>query len=424
VTTSLPVSGSASVAHNLVAVFAFDPSAGDDQAKFAQELKDVDQAASFGNTPKKGLRTAIESVSSGGIKEPGEPSATCLAVMPFVPVLQQAPPITLELSFDKGAKKSANIVAAGTAIGSAEAAPEEYGAAAKPLLDAIFQQPDRAATSAVGPQPVDSGRLPTQFGAHAIPDSPAVTAGGSPEMPQPTSEELTVAVRLKAQDSQTTQTAGTASKAVPVKEPRRVDVDEPPPVQPVRDPAFQAAAWNRHEVSASAAPQARLEEPNASPEHLVAAPAPAFAEGPAKRAEPLRDLSIQLGQGNQEKVELRVSERAGEVRVAVRTADIGLQNGLRESLPELVHRLEGQGYRADAWRPSGVVSATTPLTEASQSSSDFQSGDSQTKQGWSQQERGQHDHNHSQRPQWVEELEANLAGDGNRPTGAFHGYIR
>jgi hypothetical protein len=131
-----------------------------------------------------------------------------------------------------------------------------------------------------------------------------------------------------------------------------------------------------------------------------------------------------MGQTNQEKVELRVTERYGEVRVAVRTTDVELQSGLRQSLPELVHRLEGEGYRADAWRPSGIVAATTPISEARQSSQDFQRGDSQPQQGWSQQERGQHDHNHSQRPQWVEELEGNLGGDGNRPTGGFYGYIR
>ena len=389
---------------------------GTDQTQFARELHAAGQEADLRDTfPKRASLGEAGNKAQAEKKEPGEPSATCLAVVPSVALPQQTPPVSLDLSLDKGAKNFGSKVTDREVTGAAGTAQGEYAASATTPLSAMIQQTqpiqpgDPGDCSGVKPQPVDTGRLPAQPGPDVTPDPHAVNGVASPEMLQPSSEELTVAVRLKPQ-SGTSQAAGIVSKATPVKEPRRVDVDEAPPVQPVRNSSFQAAAWNGQDVPTSAGPHQGLEKSNTSPEHLDVAPV--VAERPAKAVEPLRNLSIQVGQGNQEKVELRVSERAGEVRVAVRTADVGLQNGLRQSLPELVHRLEGQGFRTDAWRPSGVVSATTPLTETRQSSPDFQGGDSQAKQGWSQQERGQHNHNQSDRPQWVEELEGNLAGDG------------
>lgn len=403
--------------------FSRDLSDGASQAEFTHELEGFWQAATFGIiSPKKTPQAAIATAPSAVKKEAGVPSATCLAVVPFVPLPQQTLPMTLALSLDKGAKKSTSTVSPSEAMGTADAKPEAHLFSEIPLTDAMIPRTDQAASAAVRSLPVKPDS-PAQSGTHVVPEFQALSAAGQPDMlPQPTSEELTVAVRLKLQSSQTPAATGAGARAVPVKEPHRVDVDAVPAVQSVRESAFQVAAWNSQETTTSAGPHSSLEKPIAPPEHMDAAPVQ--AERPAKAAEPLRNLSIQLGQNNQDKVELRVTERAGEVRVAVRTADVDLQNGLRQGLPDLVHRLEGQGYRADAWRPSGVVSAATPVGEARQSSADFQRGDSQTQQGWSQQERGQHDHNHSRRPQWVEELEGNLAGDGNTPTGEYHGFIR
>jgi hypothetical protein len=400
-----------------------DPGTGASHAEFAQELRDFGQAVTFGIiSPKKTTQGAIATAPSAVKKDPGEPSATCLAVVPFVPLPQQTLPVTLELSLDKGAKKSTSTVSLSEATGTADPKMEAHPFSAIPLRDAMIPRTDQAASAAVRSQTVEPDS-PAQSGTHVLPEFHVPTAAGQPDMlPQPTSEDLTVAVRLKVQSPQTSAASGAGAKAVPAKEPHRVDVDAVPAVQSVRESAFQATAWNSPEATVSAGPHSSLEKPIAPSEHMDAAPVQ--AERPAKAAEPLRDLSIQLGQNNQDKVELRVTERGGEVRVAVRTADVDLQNGLRQGLPDLVHRLEGQGYRADAWRPSGVVSTAAPISEARQSSADFQRGDSQSQQGWSQHERGQHNHNHSQRPQWVEELEGNLAGNGNTPTGEYHGYIR
>jgi hypothetical protein len=175
------------------------------------------------------------------------------------------------------------------------------------------------------------------------------------------------------------------------------------------------------ESSARGGPQPAADTASRPTERLEATPLHA-EEGAPKTATPLKDLSVQVKQPNQESVELRVVEREGEIHVAVRTGDADLAHGLRQGLPELVDRLDQGGFRSEAWRPSGVVSAPEPSSQAQSKSSESRNPDSQSQPGWSQQERGQRDHNQSNRPKWVEELEGNLAGGGERSTGEFHGF--
>ncbi len=77
---------------------------------------------------------------------------------------------------------------------------------------------------------------------------------------------------------------------------------------------------------------------------LSASPEPA----PAPRT-PARDITLRLSEGDQ-RVDLRLVERQGDVRVEVRTPDAGLAGDLRRDLPSLAARLEQSGIRADAWR--------------------------------------------------------------------------
>jgi hypothetical protein len=66
----------------------------------------------------------------------------------------------------------------------------------------------------------------------------------------------------------------------------------------------------------------------------------------------VRDIAIQLTNKDQGTVQVRLSERAGELRVSVRTPDVGLSRGLRDGVSELVGRLDHSGYRTETWQPS------------------------------------------------------------------------
>lgn len=80
--------------------------------------------------------------------------------------------------------------------------------------------------------------------------------------------------------------------------------------------------------------------------HHVEVPLPSE---PALPASPARDIRLQVG--GERHVDVRVTERGGEVQVAVRTPDSRLAGELRDELPALSARLEQSGFRAETWHP-------------------------------------------------------------------------
>jgi hypothetical protein len=84
---------------------------------------------------------------------------------------------------------------------------------------------------------------------------------------------------------------------------------------------------------------------------------------------PARDIHLQLNQGEQ-RVDVRLSERSGEVHVAVRTPDPQLAGALRDDLPRLSDRLEASGFRAETWHAglAGTLSGGERRLEATESS--------------------------------------------------------
>ena len=77
------------------------------------------------------------------------------------------------------------------------------------------------------------------------------------------------------------------------------------------------------------------------------APTPSPAPSPAAA----NDIKIALNDNGQ-RVELRVTERAGDIHVTVRTPDSQLATAMREDLPALSSRLEQSGLHSEMWRPA------------------------------------------------------------------------
>jgi hypothetical protein len=88
------------------------------------------------------------------------------------------------------------------------------------------------------------------------------------------------------------------------------------------------------------------------------------AEPEALKAPLVRDLKFEVT-GGQQRVEVRLSERAGEVKMTVRTADEPLANTLRENLPALSARLAESGFKSEAWHPA--ASSTDELRHTAES---------------------------------------------------------
>ena len=218
-----------------------------------------------------------------------------------------------------------------------------------------------------------------------------------------------------------------ASAVTPVKQSDNADAETN------QDPAPQQQQPQAATISKAVAAFSAAEHPASSGPTTQAAPTPhvdaaakaldatptqtTAADSTAKAAGPLKDLSIQVGQTANDKVEVRVVDRAGELQVAVRAANPDLAQGLRQGLSDLTDRLEQNGFRAEAWRPSGSVSTVQSTGGAQQKSTQFQNDGSQSQSGGSQQGRQQNNQQQSQRPRWVQELEGSLAGNSGESYG-------
>ncbi len=102
--------------------------------------------------------------------------------------------------------------------------------------------------------------------------------------------------------------------------------------------------------------------PAVSPSEGERTPAPSTQETEKVRAaeeppEPpvpavSHEVSLHLAD-DENRVDIRLAEHAGEVRVTVHTPDRDLADSLRADLPDLVGKLHQNGFQAEVWRPTG-----------------------------------------------------------------------
>jgi hypothetical protein len=138
---------------------------------------------------------------------------------------------------------------------------------------------------------------------------------------------------------------------------------------------------------------------------------------------PMKDISVRIQSEQGENVDIRIVRRAGDLQIAVKSIDGDTTQGLRHGLSELSDRLNATGYHADTWHPGqAATTETTADSGNSQHSQQQSQGDSQSHSGWSQQNGGQRDDKHSNRPRWIEELESNISSPAE--TGQFNGLLR
>ncbi len=76
----------------------------------------------------------------------------------------------------------------------------------------------------------------------------------------------------------------------------------------------------------------------------IAAPA-----APEQKQGPAQDLAVRIARPEAPPVDVHLTERAGQIHVAVRTPDVGLQVSLRQDLGTLVNSLDRTGYRVEAF---------------------------------------------------------------------------
>ncbi|PWU01375.1 MAG: hypothetical protein C5B51_22950 [Terriglobia bacterium] len=124
-------------------------------------------------------------------------------------------------------------------------------------------------------------------------------------------------------------------------------------------------------------------KPSHQPPDAQSARANSVPEG-AIPVSPARDIHLHVEQGGQ-RVDVRLIERGGEIRVAVRTPDAGLAGTLRGDLPALSSRLEQTGFRAQTWHPAAAPASWSRTAEGGPAQNS-QNGGNPLRQGGQQQQ--------------------------------------
>jgi hypothetical protein len=120
----------------------------------------------------------------------------------------------------------------------------------------------------------------------------------------------------------------------------------------------------------------------------------------APRTAATQEIAVHIARGDAPGVDVRVTDRAGQIHVAVRTPDTDLQNSLRQDLGTLVSSLQRSGYRAEAFTTSlsdsSFQSGGGNQSAPGSSQSDDAGSDSSGRGQQQPQQRQQHPHQHSE----------------------------
>jgi hypothetical protein len=190
----------------------------------------------------------------------------------------------------------------------------------------------------------------------AQPESPLkpATAEGSPRIPAPAAqpdpaaiEPAAVAIGKRA--SLTGETDPAPARGTRERRP------EATPAERAGTPAVVSAgkAMPHAEPAAQERGEAAPERPDSTAAKPVRPQDAMESETrpDAAKTAAVRDMKFEVT-GGERRVEVRLSERAGEVKMTVRTADAPLASSLRENLPALSARLAESGFKSEAWRPA------------------------------------------------------------------------
>ena len=159
-----------------------------------------------------------------------------------------------------------------------------------------------------------------------------------------------------------------------------------------------------------------------SPDPMVRTAEPPSVSETTPPQGPMKEISMRLEAAEGQKVDVRIVQRAGDLQIAVKSADDVTTQGLRHGLADLANRLNETGYHAETWRPGQQTAPESSSTSSENPSHQSQSDGSQSHSGGPQQDRGQRDNNPSNRPHWIEELQSNLSG-GTESSGQFNGIV-
>lgn len=118
----------------------------------------------------------------------------------------------------------------------------------------------------------------------------------------------------------------------------------------------------------------------------------------------VRDVRLQVAGAGDQRVDVRVMDRGGELRVSVRADDPSLVRSLQDNVAELSTRLDQAHFRSEVWTPR--TQAVEQTNSANTNGRTFSNGeDTLGREARGQQQNGRQ----QQQPAWVDDFEENPA---------------
>jgi hypothetical protein len=252
-----------------------------------------------------------------------------------------------------------------------------------------------------------------------LPTTPSEGDGKAPL----SSGQLAFAARLSAdtpsaQPSAQVQAQATHPQAAPASSPApESDAIQPPAaVVPVGQsgPEQSGERAQKSDDQALSAPSAAAGQAGAlrsDAAHTLAQPADIRSadvdQTPAAgaNATAVRDVRLQVAGNDNQRVDVRVMDRGGELRVSVRADDPSLVRSLQDNVADLSSRLDQARFRSEVWTPR--AEAVSQTDSASTNGRTFSNrGEAFGRDGQGQQQNGRQ----QQQPSWVDDFDENPAG--------------
>jgi hypothetical protein len=259
----------------------------------------------------------------------------------------------------------------------------------------------------------------------AAPETPPSSdAHVEPAVARAPAASATNSVQASAPVQPAQQSSNQPSPQDPNKNPKQ-DRDEAAVTATKAEPAAPASTLPAAAASAStviappaSTPAAAISQAPVKEATPVAHTAPATEVVDKPAAAPAQRISLSVSDSDNQRVEVHLMERAGEVRVSVRTADEGLTHSMRADLGSLSGKLTQSGYSTESFAPTGANTSSfsnqRQPSEGRESSGGNRQNPQQNQSGGQQQslsDRREGRDERGRRPAWVEELENSLSSN-------------
>lgn len=291
----------------------------------------------------------------------------------------------------------ASLSVSGPQSAATQSAPKD-AASGTPIPTALTEGDAKA--------PVSTGQL--AFAARLNTDTPAAAQPSSPTRPSaPTQSSLSA--QPSASHPQTAP-AGAPNAATPEADAIQPASAVTQSVQAAPEQTGQRA--EKPEAQTLSTPSAA--EPTAAPRtdaaHALDQPTdirsadvdPTPAAGANTTA--VRDVRLQVTGADSQRVDVRVMDRGGELRVSVRADDPSLVRSLQDNVADLSTRLDQAHFRSELWTPR--TQATAQTDSANTNGRQFSGGEGNL----GREDRGQQQNGRQQQqPAWVDDFEENPA---------------